>query len=75
MYKFLRVPFDTIHLVHSDNELVNSKRTHYVGVLLGLTSSYEGALEVISVYYQDCIVCLSCSCNHVWNKVSVAWRI
>ena len=64
-----------IHFVHSDNQLMNSERFYNVGVLFGLPAAAEGTLEVVSVYDQDCVVCLGCSCYHVRDEINVTWGI
>lgn len=75
MNKFLSTPTDSIHFVHGHYQLMNAKRSNNIGMLFGLTSSYERTLEIVSVNDQNSVVGLGCSCNHVRNEISVAWGI
>ena len=75
MDKFFSTPTYSVHLIHGNYQLMNSKRSDNVSVLFSLTTTYKRALEVVGINDENCVVGLSSTCYHIWNEVSVTGRI
>lgn len=67
--KSLGIPINSIHFIHCDNYLMNSKRFHNVGMLFSLPSPYKWWFKVIYIDHKDSVICLSCPSNHIRYKI------